>query len=411
MTGPFHLNDETLPLAIILHRLIVVDIHAPWCAPCSLMGPIVNHLSAMYQGRVAFATLDFERFAPVVAEYNVTWIPSLLLFHDGTLVDRIVHRPSGTLVATGPLGWAITPWEGNYYVSGGALATSGFQPSWRVGVCPYKGLYRWLDFRAPDGSESRDLGWRYVLPNPLIPFIWSRVGIPGRHPDLEITFGSCPESGEHRTLTRPRRGPRAEGEGRLMRSHRSAGPNRHAAAQRSALGVAATAAALALLGYMVLRAPGDTTPGPVQGGAAPAFTAVTLDSRPQRRTLDSYRGSPVVLNVWATWCDPCREEMPSLQRLYEARRDRGLRVVAVSVDDGDSAPLLREFVAEHRLTFDILHDATSAIMQDYHVFGVPQTFLIDGRGMLVGTRFVEDWSSPRNLRLVDSLLLAAPPGG
>lgn len=100
---------------------------------------------------------------------------------------RIVHRPSSAVIAAGSLGWSITPWEGNYYLSRNTLAAGKFRPTWLHGICMYKGVYRWLDFVAPDGSESRDLAWRYVVPNPLIPFIWFRVGIPGQHPDLEIS--------------------------------------------------------------------------------------------------------------------------------------------------------------------------------------------------------------------------------
>lgn len=159
-------------------------------------------------------------------------------------------------------------------------------------------------------------------------------------------------------------------------------------------------------GYGLLRLGLVTTPSPAAPGApAPDFSAVTIDSVPSVRTLADYRGSPMLLNVWATWCDPCRDEMPSMQRLYEATRDRGLRIVAISIDDRGNAPLIREFAAEHHLTFDILHDPTSAIMKSYQVRGVPQSFLISRTGQIVGIRFVADWSSPANRQLIDSLLL------
>jgi peroxiredoxin len=96
--------------------------------------------------------------------------------------------------------------------------------------------------------------------------------------------------------------------------------------------------------------------------------------------------------------------MPSIQRLHEAYRERGLRVVAISVDERGAEPLLREFVAEHRLTFDVIHDEHSAVMTAYQVRGVPQTFLISRDGKIVGTRFVADWASAESRRLVDSLL-------
>lgn len=163
--------------------------------------------------------------------------------------------------------------------------------------------------------------------------------------------------------------------------------------------------AIAVVAYGLFRAGLATAPPPATPGApAPDFSATTLDSVAQVRTLADYRGSPVLLNVWATWCDPCREEMPSIQRLYDAYRDKGLRVVAISVDDRGAEPLLREFVAEHHLTFDIVHDQESAVMRTYQVRGVPQTFLISRAGDIVATRFVADWSSPESHRLVDSVL-------
>lgn len=161
-------------------------------------------------------------------------------------------------------------------------------------------------------------------------------------------------------------------------------------------------------GYGLFRVGLATAPPrAARGTPAPAFSAVTIDSIPRVKTLADYRGEPVLLNVWATWCDPCRDEMPSMQRLYDAYRDRGLRIVAVSIDDRGSEPLIREFAAEHHITFDILHDLSSAIMTSYQVRGVPQTFLISRTGEIVATQFAADWSSPANRQLVDSLLLTA----
>ena len=162
--------------------------------------------------------------------------------------------------------------------------------------------------------------------------------------------------------------------------------------------------------YGVFRAAASSAPPRVEPGAvAPPFSAVTLDATPKSRTIADYRGSPVLLNVWATWCDPCREEMPSMQRLYDAYRDRGLKVVAVSIDDAGNEQLIRDFASEHRLTFDILHDARSAIMTTYQVRGVPQSFLIATTGRIRGTRFVADWSSAESRELIEKLL-STPEG-
>ncbi len=98
----------------------------------------------------------------------------------------IVHRPTGTTLAEGPLGWGITPFEGNLYVRRKHLRTDSFKPNYVPGICPYKFLYVWLDLRLPDQPVVKNLGWMYWLPNPLLPFIWFRVAVPRHHPELDI---------------------------------------------------------------------------------------------------------------------------------------------------------------------------------------------------------------------------------
>ncbi|MFQ5612808.1 MAG: hypothetical protein ACE5H9_11810 [Anaerolineae bacterium] len=99
---------------------------------------------------------------------------------------RITHRPSGTRLAEGPLGWGITPFEGNLYISRKYLLTDKFKPNFVPGFCPYKFLYVWLDLKPDEGPPSKYLGWMYWLPNPLFPFIWYRVGLPRQHPELLV---------------------------------------------------------------------------------------------------------------------------------------------------------------------------------------------------------------------------------
>jgi len=109
---------------------------------------------------------------------------------------RITHRPSGEVLAEGPVGWGITPFEGNWYISGKHLRTGGFRTTAFPGLCPYKFIYLWMDFRAQDGSVSKHLGWKYVVPNPIFPFIIFRVAVSGDHPELaiEITTSSGPDA-------------------------------------------------------------------------------------------------------------------------------------------------------------------------------------------------------------------------
>ena len=99
---------------------------------------------------------------------------------------RITHRKSDTLLAEGPLGWGITPFEGNFYISRKHLRTDHFKINFIPGLCIYKFLYTWMDLRLPGGASVRNLAWMYWLPNPLLPFIWFRVAVPRTHPELDI---------------------------------------------------------------------------------------------------------------------------------------------------------------------------------------------------------------------------------
>ncbi|NNG15809.1 MAG: hypothetical protein HKM89_04950 [Gemmatimonadales bacterium] len=101
-------------------------------------------------------------------------------------VVRISHRPTGTLLAEGPLGWGITPFEGNLYIRKKFLRTDAFTPNYIPGICFYKFLYVWMDLRLPDRTPVKNLGWLYWLPNPVFPFIWYRVAVPRQHPELAI---------------------------------------------------------------------------------------------------------------------------------------------------------------------------------------------------------------------------------
>jgi len=99
---------------------------------------------------------------------------------------RITHKLTGMVLAEGPLGWGITPFEGNYYISRKYLRTARFKPNFLPGLCPYKFLYVWLDLVLDNGTREKNLGWMYWLPNPLLPFIWFRVALPGSHPALVV---------------------------------------------------------------------------------------------------------------------------------------------------------------------------------------------------------------------------------
>ncbi len=99
---------------------------------------------------------------------------------------KIIHRETDELIAEGERGWAITLFEGNLYISRKALRTDGFKANYAPGLCYYKFLYVWLNFHRIDGRVDKFLGWRYWLPNPLLPFIWFRVAVSENHPDLLV---------------------------------------------------------------------------------------------------------------------------------------------------------------------------------------------------------------------------------
>jgi cytochrome c biogenesis protein CcmG, thiol:disulfide interchange protein DsbE len=146
------------------------------------------------------------------------------------------------------------------------------------------------------------------------------------------------------------------------------------------------------------------------GSHAPAFRAQTVGVPAQPKTIDNYRGQVVLLNIWATWCAPCRVEMPSIETLYRTYGPQGLHVVAVSVDDPGTDSTIRAFVQRYGLTFEILHDATGQTQSAYQTTGEPETFVIarDGviRKKVIGA---DDWSSPGNQALITQLLREPAP--
>ncbi|HEU4629694.1 MAG TPA: TlpA disulfide reductase family protein [Gemmatimonadaceae bacterium] len=153
------------------------------------------------------------------------------------------------------------------------------------------------------------------------------------------------------------------------------------------------------------------------GSEAPDFTARTLGTPATTKTLDDYRGEVVLLNVWATWCAPCREEMPSIEALHRRYGPRGLKVVAVSIDEPGSEDAIRDFARQFGLSFEILHDASGDIQRIYQTTGVPETFVIGRDGIIRRKQIgATDWSSPANRAVIARLLgvpgdTAAIPGG
>jgi len=121
-------------------------------------------------------------------------------------------------------------------------------------------------------------------------------------------------------------------------------------------------------------------PNPKAGFAAPDFTLDTLDGG--QLTLSQLQGHPVVLNLWASWCLPCRHEMPTIEKVYQKYQDTGLMVVGLNLTSQDSVPDVKAFVKELGLTFPIVLDRDGAVSERYQLLGLPSTFFIDRKGII-----------------------------
>ncbi len=123
---------------------------------------------------------------------------------------------------------------------------------------------------------------------------------------------------------------------------------------------------------------GSETLGAQVGELAPEFQLQNLDG--QTVSLSSLRGSPVMLNFWATWCPPCREEMPYMQQIHEEWSGRGL--VLLAIDVGESPAQVESFMQSHNLSLPVLLDTKKNVAQKYNISGIPTTFFIDKDGVI-----------------------------
>lgn len=119
--------------------------------------------------------------------------------------------------------------------------------------------------------------------------------------------------------------------------------------------------------------------------------------------LSDYRGKVVVLNFWATWCPPCREELPSMERAHKLLVGEPIKIVAINV--GENADTIFTFTADYEMSYDVLMDSDSKVIKQYPVIGLPTTFVIDPQGRIVyravGSR---DWADKKLLGKLRALL-------
>lgn len=180
--------------------------------------------------------------------------------------------------------------------------------------------------------------------------------------------------------------------------------------RRQAALVAAAVAALGVVLVLATRLVGGPPPAPLAVGApAPGFTVTTLDAVPATRTLADYRGRVTLVNVWATWCAPCRVEMPSLARLHRRFAAEGLAVAAIAVDEVGFETRIRDYAASLDLRFDILHDPSGRTERDWDASGLPSTYVLDRRGIVRKVvHGADEWDSEANIALVRGLLAERP---
>ncbi|WP_455377780.1 redoxin domain-containing protein [Petrachloros mirabilis] len=143
------------------------------------------------------------------------------------------------------------------------------------------------------------------------------------------------------------------------------------------------------------------------GKPAPDFALYDINDKPYR--LSDFRGKVVFLNFWATWCKPCREEMPSMEILNKNFEKEGLVILAVSIDRVTTAKDIPPFVKGLNLTFPVLIDSWGKTDKPYKRMGVPETFIIDQQGIIreivIGPR---DWTRIDSLKVLTGLLNVTP---
>ena len=153
--------------------------------------------------------------------------------------------------------------------------------------------------------------------------------------------------------------------------------------QRRALYITILVAALAWIFLSADRAGTSTAgeiPAPREGFLAPDFSLQTPEG--ETVTLSELRGQAVLVNLWATWCPPCRAEMPAIQKLYEEYKDQGFMVLAVNMTYQDNPQAVLPFTQENNLTFPILLEETGEMARKYELRSLPSTFFVNRNGTI-----------------------------
>jgi peroxiredoxin len=151
-------------------------------------------------------------------------------------------------------------------------------------------------------------------------------------------------------------------------------------------------------------ASGAQIPSPREGFPAPEFELNGFDGAPL--ALSTLRGRVVVLNVWASWCAPCRAEMPALQKVYDAEKARGLVVLGVNSTIQDTEANARNFANELAVSFPMVLDRDGAVTSRYRVQALPTTFVLDRDGVIRSVVIGGPLSEATLMSKIDALLAA-----
>ena len=139
------------------------------------------------------------------------------------------------------------------------------------------------------------------------------------------------------------------------------------------------------------------------GRPAPNFTLPGLDGK--AISLSDYRGKVVLVNIWATWCPPCVDEMPSMEKLYQELKGKNFEILAVSIDE-PGEKVVAPFMKKNKLSFPALLDPEGTIKSVYQTTGVPESFIVNKQGILVekiiGPR---DWADPAAVRYLRDMTI------
>jgi len=153
---------------------------------------------------------------------------------------------------------------------------------------------------------------------------------------------------------------------------------------------------VALMLYLTLfTSPEHKPSGLSKGKPAPDFTLKTLDGK--KISLSDLKGKVVLVNFWATWCPPCREEMPLFERVYRKYKDKGFEILAISTDS--SVDPIKKFVKEFKVSFPVLLD-DGKVSNLYSIQGLPTSFLIDREGKVVKVRLGKYKEIERDLKKI-----------